>query len=534
MHNIKIFNGINEDGFRKALSRLDNKSFTDRIWKKDHTLWSSQPGEITDRLGWLTITDSMRSKVSLLDIFSQKIRESGISHVILLGMGGSSLGAEVLNRVMGSSAGYPTLIVLDSTIPETIKSVRDSVALSKSLFIVSSKSGTTAETNALFDYFYSEESSHLRNSVGRHFVAITDPGTPLAKIARERNFKHLFENPADIGGRYSILSLFGLVPAALMGINIEKLLDSAETMKKRCGPGIPAEENPGCLLGSFLGATTNCGMDKSTIITSPSLESFGLWVEQLLAESTGKEGRGIIPVIGEPLVDTKLYNGDRTFIYIRLENDNCSATDPFIKDVKALGHPVAELELSSKWELGALFYLWEYAVAIAGALIGVHPFNQPDVQSTKDATRNILNQYAVSGNLASPKVDNSISDLLSQAKKGDYFAIMAYLKQTTDSDKRLIELRKFVLEYHRIATTLGYGPRFLHSTGQLHKGGPNKGLFLQVVTDHAIDIPVPGLPYSFGLISNAESAGDLDALKSKGRRIKRIDMSELNHSGLKR
>jgi glucose-6-phosphate isomerase len=527
VYTIEISPGNGESVFSEALSILEREHVAERIWEKDYTLWSSEPAEITDRLGWLTVIDSMRAQIPILEALSKEIRRADILDVVLLGMGGSSLGAEVLNRVLGSAPGHPRLTVLDSTIPEAVASVRESIDLARALFLVSSKSGTTSETRALFDYFRAAESDTRKNNTGGHFVAITDSGTPLAKLAYEQGFRRVFENPEDIGGRYSVLSLFGLVPAALIGVDIKRLLDAADAMRKRCGPGLPADKNEGCQLGAYLGALANCNRDKVTIITSPSLDSFGLWVEQLIAESTGKSGRGMIPVVGEPLVDTGLYGGDRLFVYVRLKDDDNTAVDSFVRAVRAKGYPLAVLEIKDRWELGAIFYLWEFAVAVAGMLIGIHPFNQPDVQRTKEATRRILNEYANSGKLPSSQVGNSLSDLLSQAREGDYFAIMAYLEQTAKADREFERLRRSVLKSHHLATTIGYGPRFLHSTGQLHKGGPDKGLFLQVVAKHDRDVPIPLREYSFGTMSEAESLGDLEALQSLGRRVIRVSLDEL-------
>jgi glucose-6-phosphate isomerase len=510
--------------FEETLNWLAREHVAERIWRKDHTLWSSQPTEITDRLGWLDVMDSMHEIVPTLAAFSEELQQDGISDVVLLGMGGSSLGAEVLNQVLGQKPGYPRLTVLDSIIPETVNSVRESIHSEKTLFLVSSKSGTTAETRTLFDYFYAAESDSSRGNAGQHFAAITDPGSPLEDLAREDKFRRIFLNPEDIGGRYSVLSFFGLVPAVTLGIDIDELLFSADAMRKRCSSMVKDKENEGCRLGAYLGGMAKNGRDKVTVFTSPSLVSFGLWAEQLIAESTGKGGKGLVPIAGEPLVEARSYGNDRSFVYIRLKGDNNSADDSFVGEVKSAGHPVMVMEMDDRLELGALFYLWEFAIAVSGVLIGVHPFNQPDVQRSKDATKRLLKQYADSGKLPIAETGKSISTLLSQANEGDYFALMAYIQQTPETDSVLNGIRRKVLENYKLATTLGYGPRFLHSTGQLHKGGPNKGLFVQITSDRYEDIPVTGHPYSFGVMSNAESLGDLEALQKIGRRVIRLEL----------
>jgi glucose-6-phosphate isomerase len=511
-----------EGSFKETLDLIDQEHVSERVWRKDYTLWSSQAAEITDRLGWLDVMDSMHGLVPALTAFSEQVRQDGISDVVLLGMGGSSLGAEVLNQVLGNKPGCPRLTVLDSVIPETVNSVRESIDPEKTLFLVSSKSGTTAETRTLFDYFYAGKSRS--SNAGRHFAAITDPASPLESLARKYDFRHIFLNPEDIGGRFSVLSYFGLVPAAMLGTDIDKLLLSADAMRKRCGSQVRSDQNDGCRLGAFLGVMAKHGRDKVTIVTSPGLNSFGLWAEQLIAESTGKGGKGLVPIAGEPLVEARFYANDRVFVYIRLKGDDNSNGNSFIDAIKSAGHPVMTMEIEDRLELGALFYLWEFAIAVAGILIGIHPFNQPDVQRSKDATKRLLKHYADSKKLPVAETSKNISSLLSQANEGDYFAIMAYIQQTPDTDSFFDVVRRKVMKTYGVATTLGYGPRFLHSTGQLHKGGPNKGLFLQITSNHYRDIPITGHPYSFGVLSNAESLGDLEALQKLGRRIIRLEL----------
>ncbi len=518
-----------------ALARLDRQEVTRRIWRKDHTVWHQDPTEIANRLGWLTVTDIMSEQVTALISFVQEVKDDGFHHVVLLGMGGSSLGAEVLHQVFGGTGGYPELIVLDSTVPAWIQAVADAIDPARTLFLVSSKSGTTTEPLILFWYFHSlVERAAGKERAGRNFVAITDPGTPLVRLAEEEGFRQVFLNPADIGGRYSVLSYFGLVPAVLVGVDIETLLDRAEGMRESCASCVPTHENPGAWLGAYIGTLTLRGRDKLTLITSPAVEGFGLWVEQLIAESTGKEGKGIIPVAGEPLVEPSGYDDDRLFIYLRLGSDDNSAIDAAVEKIKASGQPVVVLGMRDKYDLGAEFYRWEFATAIAGAILGIHPFNQPDVQRAKDATEHLLKEYVATGHLPRQETAGTLADLLAETGKGKYLAIMAYLRQTPEIDGVFADLRRQVAERYHVATTLGYGPRFLHSTGQLHKGGPDSGLFLQLVTDHEEQIPVPGKPYTFGVVADAQALGDFEALKTLGRRVIRIHVEQGDPASISR
>ena len=455
------------------------------------------------------------------------MREGGFRHVVLLGMGGSSLGVEVLRQVLGNARGYPELIVLDSTVPAAVQSVTETIEPAHTLFLVSSKSGTTTEPLALYQYFYnSVQSAKKRGITGQNFVAITDPGTPLVRVAKENDFRRIFLNPPDIGGRYSVLSYFGLVPAALIGVDIAALLDRADCMREACASCVPTHENPGAWLGACIGTMALQGRDKLTLLISPAISSFGLWVEQLIAESTGKEGKGIIPVTGEPLAEAESYGDDRLFVFMRLEGDDNAAMDAAAERIKALGHPVLTLRMQDRYDLGAEFFRWEFATAIAGAILEIHPFDQPDVQRAKDATERLLQEYVSSQHLPQRDPAASLSDLLAGAEKGKYLAIMAYLRQTAEVDRVLAEFRQKVMTRHQIATTLGYGPRFLHSTGQLHKGGPNTGLFIQITAGHKEDIPVPGKPYTFGIVTDAQALGDLEALQTLGRLVAQIHFSQ--------
>ena len=351
-------------------------------------------------------------------------------------------------------------------------------------------------------------------------------------MAREHGFRRVFRNPADIGGRYSVLSYFGLAPAALAGLDIARLLERADRMREQCAPSVPDRENPGALLGATIGSLALEGRDKLTLVTSPSIAGFGLWAEQLIAESTGKEGRGIIPVAGEPLMDPACYGHDRLFVYLRLEGDDNAPTDAAIAAVEASGQPVERLKLQDPYDLGAEFFRWEFATAVAGAVLGIHPFDQPNVQQAKDQTIAMLREHSESGRLPNVDAPGSIAGLLSTAKPGDYLAIMAYIRQTPETDMALADLRREIAERHGIATTLGYGPRFLHSTGQVHKGGPDSSLFLQLTADYRADIPVPGESFTFGVLAQAQALGDLKTLLALGRRVARIRLTSGDESGI--
>lgn len=527
--------GQYDSEIQTTLDKLARADVVRRIWLKDYTVWKPEPAQVANRLGWLTVTDFMREQLGVLAAFSQQIKDAGFRYVVLLGMGGSSMGAEVLRQTFGSAPSYPELIVLDSTLPETIKAATDAIELSHTLVLVSSKSGTTTEPLILFRYFWGlGEKVVAKGGAGQNFVAITDAGTPLAKLAEEKQFRHIFTNPADIGGRYSVLSYFGLVPAALIGLDTKLILERADNMKENCATGISLDDNPGSWLGACLGALALKGCDKLTLITSPSVRSFGLWVEQLIAESTGKEGKGIVPVAGEPLAQPGCYGNDRVFVYLRLKNDDNPAIDAAVNEIRVSGQPVITLDMKDKYDLGAEFFRWEFATAVAGAILGIHPFNEPDVQQAKDITSRFLEELA-SSPFSLPSLENtsSLYQLLTKARPGSYLALMVYLSQTPSMDAALTELRQKVLERCHIATTLGYGPRFLHSTGQLHKGGTNLGLFLQLTARHELDVPIPGVPYTFGNVADAQALGDLQALKANGRDVASVRLPGADAASVK-
>ena len=516
---------------RSALDEVEQRDMVRRMWRKDHTLWKRDPAEISDRLGWLTVSEHMCEQAPMLEAFAREIKDAGYKHVVLLGMGGSSLGPEVLgqsfqNQSVGrGESGFPPLIILDSTVPARVRTVAAEIDPAKTLFLVSSKSGGTVEPLSFYRYFRGLADQALgHDAAGRNFVAITDAGTSLEALGKKEGFRRAFLNPSDLGGRYSVLSYFGLVPAALIGIDISKLLDRADCLSAGCPSCVPTGQNPGAWLGAAMGAFAQTGRDKLTLVTSPSIASFGLWVEQLIAESLGKEGKGLIPVAGEPLVQPDQYGQDRWFVYLRSQDDDNEPSDDAISKIQAAGNPVVRLDLRDPYDLGAEFFRWEFATAVAGALLGVNPFDQPDVQGSKDNTDQVLDVYRREGRLPDTAEDGALSGLMALAQPGDYLCIMSYIEQTRDSDALLSRLRRRVLEQKGIATTLGYGPRFLHSTGQLHKGGPPSGLYLQFTSGEGPDMEIPGKSYTFGVLAGAQSLGDLGALQSLGRRVIRVNL----------
>ena len=508
-----------------TLSDLRQRDVVARIWCKDHTVWMPDPTEITDRLGWLTVTEIMWARLDELTKFAQAVRDEGTRSVVLLGMGGSSAGSEVLRQTFGSAEGYPELIVLDTTVPAWVQNVTKSIDLARTLFLFASKSGDTIESNVLYRHFRALVGEAVgSDGAGRQFVAVTDPDTSLADLARRERFRRVFTNPPDLGGRYSVLSYFGLVPAALTGLDTALLLERADWMRERCASSAVAHDNPGARLGAAMATLALQGRDKLTLVVSPSIGSFGLWAEQLVAESTGKEGKGIVPVAGEPLLAIDAYGNDRVFVYLRLEGDDNAETDAAVGRLESLTHPVVRLHLRDKYDIGAEFFRWEFATSVAGSLLGVHPFDQPAVQAAKYVAVRLMDQYRRTGNLSMTKAPFSFQEFISDAGPGMYVAIMGYLQPTPETDRTLQSLRRKISERYGVATTLGYGPRYLHSTGQLHKGGPNTGLFLQLTSRHTEDIPIPGEAYTFGVLADAQAQGDLEALKSVGRRVARVEL----------
>jgi glucose-6-phosphate isomerase len=488
---------------------------------------------IRNRLGWLDAPVTMRARAGELSAFAAEVR--GYRDCVLLGMGGSSLCPEVLRASFGSAPGFPAFHVLDTTAPDAIIEVARRLDDSQTLFLVTSKSGKTLETLAHLAHFW--EALHRVGIAdpGSHFVAITDPGTPLASTARERGFRRVFENPPDIGGRYSALSYFGLVPAAVMGIDVARLLDRALEMRDRCSAETPPDENPGLALGTTMTARYARQRDKVTILAPPRIAAFSLWAEQLIAESTGKEGKGYIPIGAEPLGAPGVYGEDRLFVALRLPGEA-----PDTARLEEAGQPVVHLDLADLHDLGAEFFRWEMATAVAAVALGIDPFDEPNVQESKDNTNRVLADYEKSGGFPSHEPAASadgmrvytriradspeavLVEYLSPLKQGDYVALMAYVDPTTEHENALQELRVAIRDRHRVATTLGFGPRFLHSTGQLHKGGPATGRYIQFTTTERCDADIPGQPFGFAVLLRAQAQGDLESLRAHQRPVIRF------------
>ena len=496
---------------KRAAAFLARSRAAERIRARDHALWREDPTEIADRLGWLDVPAEMTERVEDLTAFADEIRAEGAERVVLLGMGGSALGPETLRRCFGKRPGFPDLTTLDSTLPDRIKAVADSIDAERTLFIVSSKSGTTIEPNALYGYFRRlVEGAVGGERAGARFAAVTDAGTPLDDLARADGFRRSFLNPPDIGGRYSVLSYFGLVPAALAGYDLRGLLAG--------GVAARTERDPGARFGAKMGALAMDGRDKLTILASPSLKPFGLWAEQLIAESLGKDGRGIVPVVDEPLYGADAYGGDRQFVYMKLRGEDSDA-DALADRFESAGHPLERRKVDALAEgLGAEFYRWQFAAAAAGALMGVNPFDQPDVQRAKDLAQAALDGYARDGRLPAFSAHASARELADSLAPGDYAALLAYVPQTERTDAALSELRAALTARSGVPTTLGYGPRYLHSTGQLHKGGANNAAALALVAPHRAAAEIPGERMDFGALADAQAWSDLEALRAAGRR----------------
>ena len=518
------------------------QDFSRRLWARDPTLWFADPQpEITNRLGWLFLPETMHDRLEELFSFAEEVKNEGFSRLILLGMGGSSLAPDVFQKTFGNAPGYPELRVLDSTHPAAVRSVEEELDLRHTLFLVSSKSGTTLETLSLFRYFWNTI-SQITDDPGSHFIAITDPGTPLQTLAHERGFRRIFEASPDVGGRYSALSYFGLVPAAMIGMEIHRLLEKARSASENCASGVSESQAAGLFLGAFLGEVSR-GRDKLTFFASDSIGSFPDWLEQLIAESTGKEGRGILPVAGEPFISADDYGKDRFFAVLTLGTEDDTVLEDRISALKQSGHPYVRIELGDKYDLGREIFSWEVAVASAGAVLGIHPFNQPDVQLAKDFTRKAMEQAGAlkedrdSGTQSFDEPEalaEALKNWLGQARPGDFTSLQAYLPPSQKTTMILQDIRFELLKRAQSATTLGYGPRFLHSTGQLHKGGPNTGLFLQFVDEPADDLPVPETDYNFKILIRAQALGDFKALMERGRRVLRINLKSGVQEGLER
>ncbi|MCI4364879.1 MAG: bifunctional transaldolase/phosoglucose isomerase [Thermoplasmata archaeon] len=534
--------GPQTDRVAARLQAWQDARVGDRFWRCDPTLWPEAPAsEVAERLGWLRLPELMHEQLPELLGFAEKVRHDGVRFVVVLGMGGSSLAPDVFRRIFGHRTGFPELVVLDSTHPDAVRAVEGRIDPDHTLFVVSSKSGTTTEPLSFYRYFW-ELLRASGTSPGSHFIAVTDPGTPLEKLAGDQGFRYVFRALPTVGGRYSALTTFGLVPAALTGVDVRGLLDRAWTMAEGCAPSVPAVQNPGLSLGAALGELAMSGRDKLTFYSGPAFAPFPDWAEQLVAESTGKIGKGIVPVVDEPMMAPDRYGADRLFVEIQEGRATDAGVSAHTERLEAAGHPVVRLRARDLLDLGQEFFRWEVAVASAAAILGINPFDQPDVEFAKELARQAMAQPG--GGAAAPAVTTvlaaaaselsvAVRSWLGSCRPGDYFGIQAYLAPRPDTWASLEGLRRRLLERTQLATTLGYGPRFLHSTGQLHKGGPNTGLFLQLVDTPEKDLDVPGAGYTFGQLIRAQALGDYQALRQKGRRVLRVDLGSDVAGGLR-
>jgi transaldolase/glucose-6-phosphate isomerase len=521
-----------------------------RLWQRDASVWT---GADEDKwLGWLTIVDEQLAHIDALKSIAADIRNAKFKHALLLGMGGSSLCPEVLRLTFGKIKGYPELHVLDSTDPAQIKAIEKKVDLKSTICIVSSKSGSTLEPNIYKQYFFEQVKKKVgEKEVGNRFIAITDPGSKMQTVAENDKFRKIFFGDPSIGGRYSALSNFGMVPGSIMGIDIPKFLKITAEMVKACGADTAADANPGVILGAILGAGAVNGRDKTTIIASPGIYDLGAWLEQLLAESTGKIGKGIIPIDRETLAKPAVYGNDRVFAYLRLETKPSKAQDAAVAALEKAGHPVVRISIPNIYNLGQEFFRWEIATAVAGSIIGINAFNQPDVEASKIETKKLTSEYEEKGklppespffegngiklyadekNAAALKGGSTLTDVLQahlgRIHDGDYFGVLGYITMNDANEKAMQQMRLAVRDKKKVATVLGFGPRFLHSTGQAYKGGPNSGVFLQITCDDAVDLPVPGQKYTFGVVKAAQARGDFAVLAERGRRALRVHLGK--------
>ncbi len=539
-----------------------------RLWQHDAALWTKD--DEGNWLGWLGITDEQLAGAGPLKAFANETKSAGFSDILLLGMGGSSLCPEVLALTYPQTAGFPRLHILDSTDPAQIRSVEKKIDLAKTLFIVSSKSGSTLEPNIYKQYFFERVQQAIGAAkAGSHFIAITDPGSKMQQVADHDRFRHIFYGLPSIGGRYSALSNFGMVPAAAMGLDVEKFLRRTKEMVEASKPSAPVEQNPGVMLGLIVGTAATLGRDKITLITSPGIADLGAWLEQLIAESTGKVGKGVIPVDREELGSPEVYgdsnNRDRIFAYLRLEGAADAAQDAKVAALENAGHAVVRIAVADTYSLGQEFFRWEIATAVAGSILGINAFNQPDVEASKIVTKQLTSAYESSGSLppekpivedagfklftdeanaaalakaasTGPASDGALKNYLrahlARVGAGDYFALLGYVEMNSEHEALLQSLRMTVRDRKRVATCLGFGPRFLHSTGQAYKGGPNSGVFLQITCDEAHDLPVPGQKYTFGVVKAAQARGDFQVLAERKRRALRVHIGSDVAAGL--
>jgi transaldolase/glucose-6-phosphate isomerase len=532
-----------------------------RLWAGDASLWTNK--DEGNWLGWLGIVDEQITHNADFKKVADEIHNAGFTHLVLLGMGGSSLCVEVFGKTFGKKEGYPQVHILDSTDPAQIRTLESKIDIAKTIFIVASKSGTTLEPNIFEQYFYEKVKQSVgATEAGKRFIATTDPGSQMQKVAESHGFRHIFYGVPSIGGRYSALSNFGMIPAAIQGVDVPKFLDRAEEMVHACASAVPADENPGAILGAILGTLQKSGRDKVTIFASPGISDLGAWLEQLLAESTGKEGKGLIPVDRESIGAPDVYGNDRVFVYMRLEDGADAKQDAGVATLEKAGQPVVRIQVANNYELGQEFFRWEIATAVAGSIIGINAFNQPDVEASKIETRKLTDEYEKSGSLPQETPffeekgvklysDDKNAAALKQAagkdatlsaylrahmdrlKAGDYFAVLGYIERNEQNRTELQTIREAVRNKKHVATCLGFGPRFLHSTGQAYKGGPNSGVFLQITCDDAADLPVPGKKYTFGLVKAAQARGDFNVLTERGRRALRVHLTGDLTAGLK-
>lgn len=545
-----------QGAFNASLDDWKKNNKVARLWQKDASLWSGT--DENNWLGWLSITEEQIAHIDVLKEIAADVKKARFKHALLLGMGGSSLCPEVLRMTFGKVKGHPELHVLDSTDPAQIRAMEAKVDLKSTICIVSSKSGSTLEPNIYKQYFFERVKANVgEKEVGNRFIAITDPGSKMQQVAETDKFRKIFFGVPSIGGRYSALSNFGMVPGAVMGMDVPKFLKNTEEMVKACGASVAAESNPGVILGNILGVAANHGRDKVTIIASPGISDLGAWLEQLIAESTGKIGKGIIPVDRERLGRPAVYGNDRVFAYLRLASKPNKAQDAAVAALEKAGHPVIRITLPNIYNLGQEFFRWEIATAVAGSIIGINAFNQPDVEASKIETKKLTSQYEATGSLppevpffedqgiklfadekntAALKGGAKLADVLkahlSRAGAGDYFAVLGYITMNAAHEKALQGIRHAVRDKKKVATVLGFGPRFLHSTGQAYKGGPNSGVFLQITCDDAKDLPVPGQKYTFGIVKAAQARGDFAVLAERGRRALRVHLGKNVKAGL--
>jgi glucose-6-phosphate isomerase len=545
-----------EDEIRSGLRQAAEDNLIRRLWEKDHTLWQDEEQEVSNRLGWLDAPELAVSGLAHWEELAAAIRRKGITQVLLVGMGGSSLAPEVFSRVFGPAPGFPSLAVLDSTAPEAVRHWRDSLTVERTVFVVSSKSGTTIETISLFKFFFNQLEQALgRGRAGEHFLAITDPGSPLEETGRRLGFLDIVPGVPSIGGRYSVFSAFGLLPAALLGLKVKDMVEGGQAMARLCRAEDPPLKNPGLYLGTLLARLAGQGLDKLTFLLPSRLESLGGWLEQLIAESTGKAGRGILPVAGEAAGHPGTYGPDRFFVGYRLKGDDSIGTT--IKGIKQSGKPGLVVDLQSPAELAGQFYLWEIAAAVAGRWLGINPFDQPDVTAAKKNTEVMLAHYSRFGRLPSEtplasgegltlfgqrpasSIEEGVRCFADQARPGDYMSLQAFLAPEPDSQSALKKLAETLRRRTGLAVTTGFGPRYLHSTGQLHKGDAGRGLFFQLTSSHPLDLAVPEKAednlrsaYTFGVLIDAQAMGDLRALREAGRRIIRIHLGQRPAEGL--